>query len=358
MDKGKKHAKEGNKKKKSRKDNKKLTKKVTEKELKIASELKEEISKFAEGKIMKLLNESPCDEVPYNHFRNNIHRIRYDDIFEFNLTPATTIDWNTLSQNPVYVKLHEKFVTVNWMGIVQFENVQVSKSMVKEFLTGIIIDKKGILLEDRFAQNRKFMYVHICGKENVITTSILGQALNIEYLEGQSQPLEDFDVNAAWGFINGNDEIFPTLRSERKLLKPEAKLTLQFIRNNIWFDNQEHITEKEVWDFKEGHSHLTALSKETKSVSSSNNAPIMKELQGLRTTGSTSPTQTAKTVPTEDTIVNVSSSDDEEEEAQKTQSSEEEESSEEQDTEKEESENDAEETNEEGNSDDEVDEEI
>ncbi|OMP08326.1 hypothetical protein COLO4_06581 [Corchorus olitorius] len=174
-------------------------------------------------------------KIPANHFRNIAHRLRYDDVDKFILKPAKTFDWENLSQNPVYASIHEKFINMNWMGIVHVNEKQVSESAVKEFYTGIHTDSKG-----------NDLYVHFCGKEVIITTMTLGQALNIEWIKGDAEPPEDFDVNEAWKKLNGNDEIFLTLRSERRLVKDDVKMTLLFIRNNIWFDQieEDYISDK------------------------------------------------------------------------------------------------------------------
>ncbi|OMO60237.1 hypothetical protein COLO4_33890 [Corchorus olitorius] len=171
--------------------------------------------------------ESPSVEIPVNHFRNIAHRLRYDEVDKFTLKPAKTFDWENLSQNPVYASLHDKFINMNWMGIVHINEKQVSESAVKEFCTGILTDSKG-----------KDLYVHFCEKEVIITAMTLGQALNIEWLKGDSEPPEDFDVNEAWKKLNSHDEIFPKLRSERRLVKDDVKMNLLFIRNNIWFDQR------------------------------------------------------------------------------------------------------------------------
>ncbi|OMP07039.1 hypothetical protein COLO4_07689 [Corchorus olitorius] len=176
--------------------------------------------------------------IPANHFRNIAHTLWYDDVDIFTLKPAKTFNWEILSQNPVYAGLHEKFISINWMGIVHVNEKQMSESAVKEFYTGIQTDNAG-----------NDLHVHFCGKEVIITALTLGQALNIEWIKGDVKPPEDFDVNEARMKLNDNDEIFPTLRSERRIVKDDVKLTLLFIRNNIWFDQSEedYISEREVW---------------------------------------------------------------------------------------------------------------
>ncbi|OMP02716.1 hypothetical protein COLO4_10878 [Corchorus olitorius] len=176
--------------------------------------------------------------IPANHFRNIAHKLRYDDVNKLTLKPGKTFNWEVLSQNPIYAGLHEKFVNMNWMWIVHVNAKQMSESAVKEFYTGIQIDKPG-----------NDLHVHFCGKEVIITALTLGQALNIEWIKGDVEPPKDFNVNEAWKKLNDNDEVFPTLRSEKRVIKEDVKLTLLFIRNNIWFDQSEedYISEKEVW---------------------------------------------------------------------------------------------------------------
>ncbi|OMP01528.1 hypothetical protein COLO4_11801 [Corchorus olitorius] len=53
---------------------------------------------------------------------------------------AKTFNWENLSQNPVYVGLHEKFINMNWMRIVHVNEKQKNESVVKEFYTGIQTD--------------------------------------------------------------------------------------------------------------------------------------------------------------------------------------------------------------------------
>ncbi|OMP10794.1 hypothetical protein COLO4_04264 [Corchorus olitorius] len=213
MDKEKKAFKEVYQKKKAVKKSEKLGKQGKEKEEEIDTELKKAVEDFAKNRTEKYLTESPSVKIPANHFRNIAHRLRYDDVDKFILKPAKTFDWENLSQNPVYAGLHEKFINMNWMGIVHVNEKQVSE--------------------------RNDLYVHFCGKEVIITAMTLGQALNIEWIKGDAEPPEDFDVNEGWKKLNGNDEIFPTLRSERRFVKDDVKMTLLFIRNNIWFDQSE-----------------------------------------------------------------------------------------------------------------------
>ncbi|OMO79524.1 hypothetical protein COLO4_24401 [Corchorus olitorius] len=183
---------------------------------------------------MKLLNESPCDEVPHNHFRNTIHSVKYDDIFEFNLIPAKTIDWNTLSQYPVYVELHEKFVSMNWMGIVQYENVQVSKSMVQEFLTGIILDKKGILLEDRFAQNRKFLSDD--EEEEAQKTQSSGEEKSSEEQDTEKEESEN-DIEETGEEENSDDEVDEEIEAESE--SKEVELNESSVSDSSFSDSAE-----------------------------------------------------------------------------------------------------------------------
>ncbi|OMP05680.1 hypothetical protein COLO4_08650 [Corchorus olitorius] len=164
--------------------------------------------------------------IPANHFRNIAHKLRYDDVDKFTLKSAKTFNWENLSQNPAYAGLHEKFINMNWMGIVHVNEKQMSESAVKEFYTVIHTDNKG-----------NDLYVHFCGKEVIITAMTLGQTLNIEWIKGDVEPPEDFDVNEAWKKLNGNDEIFATLKSEKR--KDDVKMIFLFIRNNIWFDQSE-----------------------------------------------------------------------------------------------------------------------
>ncbi|OMO77428.1 COP9 signalosome complex subunit 2-like protein [Corchorus olitorius] len=233
MDKGKKELKEVYQKKKTVKKSEKL--KAIEEE--IDADLKKAVGDFAKSRTEKYLTESPSVIIPANHFRNIAHKLRYDDVDKFTLKPVKTFNWENLSQNPVYAGLHEKFINMNWMGIVHVNEKQMSDSAVKEFYSGIQTDNTG-----------NDLHVHFCGKEVIITALTLGQALNIEWIMGDVKPPEDFDVNEAWKKLNDNDEIFPTLRSERRIVRDDVKLTLLFIRNNIWFDQSEedYITEREV----------------------------------------------------------------------------------------------------------------
>ncbi|OMO51427.1 hypothetical protein COLO4_37673 [Corchorus olitorius] len=94
MDKGKRSVQKGNQKKKAPKKNEKLISKNKGKEkgVEISSKLKKGSGRIRKKQDHELLKESPCEEVPFNHFRNTIHRMRYDDISEFNLFPAKTFD--------------------------------------------------------------------------------------------------------------------------------------------------------------------------------------------------------------------------------------------------------------------------
>ncbi|OMO52162.1 hypothetical protein COLO4_37379 [Corchorus olitorius] len=234
MGKGKKDPKEVYQKKKTIKKNEKL--KTVEK--KIDTDLRRAVGDFAKSITEKFLTESPSVLIPVNSFRNIAHKLRYDDVDKFTLKPSKTFNWEVLSQNPIYASLHEKFANMNWLGIVHVNEKQMSESAVKEFYTGIQVDKPG-----------NDLYVHICGKEVIITALTLGQALNIEWIKGDVEPPKEFNVNEAWKKLNDNDEVFPTLRSERRVIKEDVKLTLLFIRNNIWFDQSEedYISEREVW---------------------------------------------------------------------------------------------------------------
>ncbi|OMO95059.1 hypothetical protein COLO4_16081 [Corchorus olitorius] len=211
--------------------------------------MKKAVHKSTESRLMRLLTESPCEEVPFNHFRNTIHRMRYDDITEFILLLARTFDWEQLSQIPTYAEFHQKVVKMNWMGIIQFSQIHVSESMVREFFSSIITDKKELFKDGYWAEITKDLFAHVCGKEVIITAELLGQMMNIEHLEGEVKPPRDFDFDAAWKFLNEDDQSLPILESERRLLKPDVKLAFQFIRNNIWLNqnDQDSNTEKGVW---------------------------------------------------------------------------------------------------------------
>ncbi|OMO77210.1 hypothetical protein COLO4_25276 [Corchorus olitorius] len=204
MDKGKKDLKEVYQKKKTVKKSEKL--KTIEEEIDV--DLKKAVGDFAKSRTEKYLTESPSVMIPANHFRNIAHKIRYDDVDKFTLKPARTFNW------------------------------EMSESAVKEFYTGIQTDNTGNDLN-----------VHFCGNEVIITALTLGQALNIEWIKGDVEPPEDFNVNEAWKKLNYNDEVFPTLKTERRVVKEDVKLTFLFIRNNIWFDQSEedYISEREVW---------------------------------------------------------------------------------------------------------------
>ncbi|OMO72682.1 vacuolar protein sorting-associated protein 54 [Corchorus olitorius] len=143
MDTGKKAFKKVYQKKKTVKKNEKLNKQGKENKEEIASKLKKVVDDFAESRMEKYHVESPSVEIPVNHFRNIAHRLRYDEVDKFTLKPAKTFDWENLSQNPIYASLHDKFIKMNWMGIVHVNEKQVSESAVKEFYTGILTDSKG-----------------------------------------------------------------------------------------------------------------------------------------------------------------------------------------------------------------------
>lgn len=94
--------------------------------------------------LLSLLKKLPSYKVPRGHFRDEIHKMRYDSLLEFKLLHAKTFDWRSLSQDPMYAEIYGKLARVNWLGITKYDQDFTSNCMVREFYTGIITDKEKI----------------------------------------------------------------------------------------------------------------------------------------------------------------------------------------------------------------------
>ncbi|OMO52755.1 hypothetical protein COLO4_37002 [Corchorus olitorius] len=168
---------------------------IGSKKAKTPSESKKGTTEIAANKPNGVKTIRPSDKVPISHFRDVTHKLRYDNLTKFEVLPVKTLEWKKLSKNPKYADLYNKLAKMNWLGITQFYQTEASDSMVIEFFTGIITNKRANGGDDG-------MYVHICGQEAVITVETIGQLLKIEYSEGDSKPPKEFDYNAAWKLIN------------------------------------------------------------------------------------------------------------------------------------------------------------
>ncbi|OMO96581.1 hypothetical protein COLO4_15194 [Corchorus olitorius] len=106
------------------------------------------------------------------------HHLRYESLTEFKLFGTKVLDWDSLMKNPEYVPVYNMLDKVGWIGLTKFSNEKASPTVAKEFYAGIVT--KSNLYHGTKAWDQEDMYAFFCGKEVVVTASMLGMLLNIE----------------------------------------------------------------------------------------------------------------------------------------------------------------------------------
>ncbi|OMO70917.1 hypothetical protein COLO4_28441 [Corchorus olitorius] len=135
---------------------------------------------------------------------------KYDDLKDFKLLSTKTIDWEHLSKNPEYKSLHKKLDKMGWLGTTQFEYYKANKPAVKEFYTSIVVKKAEYSGKKEWDDSN--LYAYVCGKEMIITASMLGLLLKIE---------DDEDIGHNTDAEDGNKAEADTLDQGKEATKSE-----------------------------------------------------------------------------------------------------------------------------------------
>ncbi|OMP05351.1 hypothetical protein COLO4_08904 [Corchorus olitorius] len=120
------------------------------------------------------------------------HHLRYESLTDFKLLGTKVLDWDSLMKNPKYVPVYNMLEKVGWIGLTKFSNEKPSLTAVKKFYSGIVT--KGNLYHGDKVWNREDMFAFFCGKEVVVTTSMLDSQIT-QALESLTNAITVINTN-------------------------------------------------------------------------------------------------------------------------------------------------------------------
>ncbi|OMP07323.1 dopamine beta-hydroxylase-like protein [Corchorus olitorius] len=134
--------------------------------------------------------------LPGNRFKDAIFKKWYDDVTEFDIVLARTIDLKSFRNDPDFRGLKL------WFEKAYYSEELVSPSLVREFYANIVHDIIEVKEIDIWKEDVVVNWVN--GFEVRFSSNYIGERLNI-YADPalESEPGEDFDRVEAWKIISG-----------------------------------------------------------------------------------------------------------------------------------------------------------